>query len=72
MGMGLGGIIFGALVALLGFFTYRRSRVAMVLAILLYAANGQYTLATPEERAARPQRSASSCASTSSTPWCGR
>lgn len=46
MGLGLGSIIFGAIVAALGFFSYRRSRVAMVLAILLYAADGLYTLAT--------------------------
>ncbi|WNG17790.1 hypothetical protein [Cystobacter fuscus] len=46
MELGLGSIIFGGLVAVLGFFTYRRSRVAMVLAILLYAADGLYTLAT--------------------------
>lgn len=46
MGLGLGSIIFGALVAVLGFFSYRRSRVAMVLAILLYAADGLYTLAS--------------------------
>jgi hypothetical protein len=44
LGLGLGSIIFGALVAVLGFFTYRRSRVAMVLTILLYAADGLYTL----------------------------
>ncbi|MGZ3461831.1 MAG: hypothetical protein ACXU86_25340, partial [Archangium sp.] len=41
-----GNILFGAIVAVLGFFTYRRSRVAPVLAIVLYAADSLYTLAT--------------------------
>lgn len=46
MGVGIGNILFGAIVAALGFFTYRRSRVAPVLAIVLYAADSLYTLAS--------------------------
>jgi hypothetical protein len=44
MGIGIGNILFGAIVAALGFFTYRRSRVAPVLAIVLYVADSLYTL----------------------------
>ena len=46
MGVGIGNILFGGIVAALGFFTYRRSRVAPVLAIVLYAADSLYTLAS--------------------------
>lgn len=46
MGIGIGNILFGAIVAALGFFAYRRSRVALVLAIVLYAADSLYTLTT--------------------------
>jgi len=46
LGVGIGNILFGAIVAALGFFTYRRSRVAPVLAIVLYVADSLYTLAT--------------------------
>jgi hypothetical protein len=54
MGVGLGNILFGAVVAVLGFFTYRRSRVATVLAILLYAADSFYTLASYGESGRSP------------------
>lgn len=43
LGMGIGSILFGAIVAVLGFFTYRRTRVAPILAIVLYAIDTVYT-----------------------------
>ena len=46
MGMGVFSILFGGLVATLGFFTYRRSRVAPILAIVLYVSDALFTLAT--------------------------
>lgn len=43
LGMGIFSILFGAIVATLGFFTSRRSRVAPILAIVLYVADSLYT-----------------------------
>jgi hypothetical protein len=54
LGMGIGSIIFGAIVAVLGFFTYRRSRVAPVLAIVLYVADTLFTLYTVVEEGRSP------------------
>jgi hypothetical protein len=44
--MGIDSILFGGLVAVLGFFTYRRSRVAPILAIILYVIDAIYTVVT--------------------------
>jgi hypothetical protein len=49
LGMGIGSIIFGAVVATLGFFTSRRSRVAPILAIVLYVADTLYTFVAAVE-----------------------
>jgi hypothetical protein len=54
LGMGIGSIIFGAIVATLGFFTSRRSRVAPILAIVLYAADTAYTLFAAVEAGGQP------------------
>ncbi len=43
LGMGIGSVLFGAIVAVLGFFTYRRARVAPILAMVLYVADSLYT-----------------------------
>jgi hypothetical protein len=53
LGMGIGSIIFGAIVATLGFFTSRRSRVAPMLAIVLYVADTLYTFAAAVEAGGR-------------------
>ena len=44
LGMGVGSIAFGAILATLGFFTYRRSRVAPLLGIVLYIADFLFIL----------------------------
>lgn len=44
--MGIGSVLFGAIVAVLGFFTYRRTRVAPILAMVLYVADSLYTFGT--------------------------
>lgn len=54
MGIGIGNILFGAIVAALGFFTYRRARVAPVLAIVLYAADSLYTFVSFSEAGRTP------------------
>lgn len=54
LGMGVGSIIFGAIVATLGFFTSRRSRVAPILAIVLYVADTLYTFVTVAEAGRSP------------------
>ncbi|KFE69160.1 hypothetical protein [Hyalangium minutum] len=53
LGMGLGSIIFGAIVATLGFFTSRHSRVAPMLAIVLYVADTLYTFVASVEAGGR-------------------
>jgi hypothetical protein len=45
MGMGLGSIITGAIMGILGFFTMQRSRIALILAMVLLAADGILTVA---------------------------
>jgi hypothetical protein len=54
LGMGIGSIIFGAIVATLGFFTSRRSRVAPLLAIVLYVADTLYSFAAAIEAGGKP------------------
>lgn len=54
LGMGIGSILFGAIVAVLGFFTYRRTRVAPILAIVLYVADSLYTFGTAMGEGGRP------------------
>ncbi|WIG97628.1 hypothetical protein [Myxococcus sp. SDU36] len=44
-GMGLGSLLFGLVVAVLGFFTYRGTRAAPMLAGLLYIADALFVLA---------------------------
>jgi hypothetical protein len=52
---GVGAIIFAVLFAVLGFFSMKRSRVALVLAIVLFAADAAFTLfANIEASGGRP------------------
>jgi hypothetical protein len=55
IGMGIGSILFGAIVATLGFFTYRGSRVAPGLAIVLYVGDFLFTFFATASEGGRPQ-----------------
>ena len=44
LGMGIPSIVVGAVLGVLGFFTMQRSRIALGIAMALYAADGLYTL----------------------------
>ncbi|MCP3059627.1 hypothetical protein LXT21_12645 [Myxococcus sp. K38C18041901] len=44
LGLGIGSIVFGALVAVFGFFTYRATRFEPILAVLLYIGDTVVTL----------------------------
>ncbi|QDE90924.1 hypothetical protein BHS06_19215 [Myxococcus xanthus] len=53
-GMGLGSILFGLVVAVLGFFTYRGTRVAPILAGILYIADALFTVVDTLSGGGRP------------------
>ena len=52
--IGVGNIIFGFIFAVAGFFTMRRSLVALILAMALYAVDGVASLVMAAEAAGRP------------------
>ncbi|MFY2563123.1 hypothetical protein ACN469_36345 [Corallococcus terminator] len=55
LGMGIGSVLFGAVTAVLGFFTYRGTRVAPILAIVLYVGDTLITLMDTVGQGGRPQ-----------------
>ncbi|MCK8498579.1 hypothetical protein [Myxococcus fulvus] len=54
LGLGIGSIVFGALVAVFGFFTYRATRFGPILAILLYIGDTVVTLMDSIDAGGRP------------------
>lgn len=54
MGMGVPSIVVGAVLAVLGFFTMKRSRTALGIAMALYAADGVYTVVASMESGRPP------------------
>lgn len=55
LGMGIGSVLFGAVTAVLGFFTYRGTRVAPILAIVLYVGDTLITLMDTVAQGGKPQ-----------------
>ncbi|WP_408889102.1 hypothetical protein ACJ2CR_33935 [Myxococcus faecalis] len=54
LGLGIGSIVFGALVAVFGFFTYRATRFGPILAVLLYIGDTVVTLMDSIDAGGKP------------------